>query len=51
MKPTTWTVSDRNDRVKKVVVQARTQRQLERSRKNALNPPLPEPSLRRGPDR
>lgn len=49
MKPTTWTVTDRNDRVTKVVVQARTQRQLERSRRNATNPPPPVYSPRRRP--
>lgn len=49
MNTTTWTVTDRNDRVKKVVVQARTQRQLDRSRHNATNPPPPIYSPRHRP--
>lgn len=44
---TTWMVTT-GDRVQAVVVSARTQAQLERSRKNATNPPPPEPNLRRG---
>lgn len=51
MKPTTWTVTDHTDRVKKVVVSARTQRQLERSKANAANPPPPPYNPRRRPDR
>ena len=52
MKSTTWTVTEHSGRVKRVVVAARSQRQLDRSRRNATNPPPPEPSLRRArPDR
>lgn len=51
MKPTTWTVTEHSGRVKRVVVGARTQRQLERSKRNLTNPPPPVPSARRRPDR
>jgi hypothetical protein len=49
MKATSWTITDRNERVTKVIVQARTQRQLELSRRNATNPPPPPYSPRRRP--
>lgn len=41
MNRTVWKLTDRQQRVKNVTVAARTQRQLERSKKNAFNPPAP----------
>jgi hypothetical protein len=52
MKPTNWIVTDRKGRVRLVEVAARTQAQMDRSKRNLENPPPPEPNLRRArPDR